>query len=415
MTLKNLTEAEAALAPYIPLTAQLTGKNISLERMWPLLGVLGNPQRELRVVHIAGTSGKTSTAYYMAALLSATGAKTGLGVSPHIDSITERVQINGVPLSEAEFCQALGEFLTIVRTANQQPSHFELLQAFTFWVFAKQGVEYAVIETGMGGLHDASNVAQRPDKLCIITDIGLDHTHILGNTIEQIAAQKAGIIHEGNTVIMYEQAPAVMAAIQERLVAVKGTLQLATRHTLQSQIAAYQQRNWGLAYEAFNYLAQRDGLPQLSAQALQATQVVYIPGRMDVIQIDDKTIVMDGAHNVQKMTAFVESFQQLYPGIRPAVLMGMKDGNDYEDVVACIAPLANRVVTTAFATTQDLPVVSVSPQKLAAAFRKQDIESEACDDQVEAVRHLLDGPETICVITGSFYMLGQLRPQLKAT
>lgn len=415
MTLKNLTEAEAALAPYIPLTAQLTGKNISLERMWPLLAVLGDPQRQLRVVHIAGTSGKTSTAYYTAALLAATGAKTGLGVSPHVDSITERIQINGAPLSEADFCQELGEFLTIVQATHQQPSHFELLQAFTFWVFARQGVEYAVIETGMGGLHDASNVAQRPDKLCIITDIGLDHTHILGNTIEQIAAQKAGIIHEGNTAIMYEQSSAVMRAVQNRLASVSASLQIATQHMLQPQLAAYQQRNWSLAYAAFNYLAQRDDLPQLSGQALQVTQEVYIPGRMDVVQLAGKTIIMDGAHNVQKMTTFANSFKQLYPGVKPAVLVGMKDSNDYQEVVACIAPLASRVVTTAFATTQDLPVVSVRPQKLAAAFIEQGAEAEVCDDQAIAIKRLLNGPETVCVITGSFYMLGQLRPQLKAT
>lgn len=415
MTLKNLTEAEAALAPYIPLTAQVTGKNITLERMWPLLEVLGNPQRKLRVVHIAGTSGKTSTAYYVAALLAATGAKTGLSVSPHIDSITERIQINGMPLSESEFCQELSEFLDIVQGANQWPSHFELLQAFAYWVFARQEVDYVVVETGMGGLHDASNVAQRPDKLCVITDIGLDHTHILGKTIEQIAAQKAGIIHKDNTVIMYEQSLAVMTAIHDRLAAVKGSLRIATQPTIASRLPAYQQRNWGLAYAAFNYLVQRDGLARLTSDALHTTQQVYIPGRMDVVKMDGKTIVMDGAHNVQKMTAFVESFKQLYPGVRPAVLMGVKEGNDYEDVVACIAPLTSRVVTTAFATTQDLPVVSVSPQKLADAFTRQGVEAEACDDQAEAVKRLLDGPETVCIMTGSFYMLGQLRPLLKAT
>src|SRR5258708_5430662 len=111
MTLHNFQEAEAALQPYVPLVAQLTGKHTTLERVWPLMELLGNPQDQLKIIHIAGTSGKTSTAYYMAALLAASHQQVGLTVSPHVDSLLERVQIYGPPLTEEAFCAALGEFL----------------------------------------------------------------------------------------------------------------------------------------------------------------------------------------------------------------------------------------------------------------------------------------------------------------
>ena len=182
--IRTIKDAEKALFPYIPLVAQLTGKDTTLERVKPLASLAGHPENQLKVIHIAGTSGKTSTAYYMAALLRAAGKNVGLTVSPHIDSITERVQINGRPLPDEQFCSELEQFLKIVKTAPQAPSFFELLYVFSLWVFARAKVDYAVVETGMGGLFDATNIVTRPDKICIITDIGLDHTHILGDTVE---------------------------------------------------------------------------------------------------------------------------------------------------------------------------------------------------------------------------------------
>ena len=174
MAIRTIEEAEAALLPYVPLVAQLTGKATTLERaIIPLMALAGNPQDRLKTVHIAGTSGKTSTSYYIAALLGAAGKTVGLTVSPHVDSITERIQINGQPLPDAEFCQELETFLDIVKQAPQPPSYFELLYAFALWVFGRRHVDYAVIETGMGGLYDATNVATRADKVCVITDIGL--------------------------------------------------------------------------------------------------------------------------------------------------------------------------------------------------------------------------------------------------
>ena len=411
MTIRNLQEAETALRPYIPVTG-LTRKDTTLDRIRPLMELLGNPQDRLKVIHIAGTSGKTSTAYYMAALLKEAGQQVGLTVSPHVDSITERVQINGRPMAEADFCEELGKFLDIVEKTGLRPSYFELLYAFVIWVLSGRKINYAVVETGLGGLHDATNVVNRPDKICVITDIGYDHKDLLGDTLSEIAAQKAGIIHDRNHVFMYQQDKAVMAAVKERADLHKATLHVVNELGEQqgNNLPVYQQRNWWLAYRVYEYLRERDNLPNLTTQALAKTQQISIPGRMEIRYVKDKTLVMDGAHNAQKMTTFIDSFQQLYPGTKPAVLVALKDDKDYLDVAPLLAPLAARLIVTAFDTTQDLPVKSMDPGKLAEAFQAAGAtDVEVIADSQAAFRALLTAPEKVCVITGSFYLLGQIR------
>ena len=415
MTIRNIQEANLALQPYIPLVAQLTGKDTTLARIQPLMKLLGNPQDALRVVHVAGTSGKTSTAYYLSALLSAGGKKNGLTVSPHIDSVAERVQINGKPLSEHEFCRELTEFLTIIQKAPEPPSYFELLYAFSVWVFARQDVDYAVIETGMGGLHDATNVASRPDKVCVITDIGLDHTHILGKTLKEIAAQKIGIVHENNQVFTYSQSQEVMAVFKDWTDRHHAVLHNTTQDAEAqasgldfSSVPNYQARNWLLAHWVYGYLVKRDNLPSLTSKVLLQTLNIKIPARMDIRRVKGKTIIMDGAHNLQKMSALVSSFKQLYPGVKPAIVIGMKNDKDYKDVTATLSTLAARVITTSFTSSQDLPVKSMDPELLAEAF-KGHVPTEAIADSAAATRALLDSPEPVGLITGSFYLLSEIR------
>lgn len=417
MKIGNLKEAEAALAVYIPLSPHLKRKDTTLRRVVPLMKLLDNPQDKLRIIHIAGTSGKTSTAYYTAALLAATGKKTGLAVSPHIDTITERIQINGNNISEAEFCSELGIFLDLVKDADPQPSYFELVYAFAIWVLQRQDVFYAVVETGVGGLHDATNIAARTDKVCVITDIGFDHTELLGKTLPAITSQKVGIVHDLNHVFMYKQADEIMAVVEQGTARHGATLH-ATAETAERQaynedlstMPDYQQRNWLLAHYVYEYLKERDRLPSLTSQALRQTQLVRVPGRMDIKQLEGKILIMDGAHNAQKVTAFIDSFRRMYPGVKPAILIGLKDGKDYEQLTPLLAPLAARVITTAFNTSQDLPVVSMDAGILAKSFKDRGVSHvESIPDSRAAFRALLAAPEKVCVITGSFYLIGQIR------
>jgi dihydrofolate synthase/folylpolyglutamate synthase len=412
MKIHNLRQANDALQAYVPLVAQLTGTNTTLDRILPLMEVLGNPQERLRVIHIAGTSGKTSTACYMAGLLHATGRKVGLTVSPHVDQVTERVQINGIPISDEMFCTELEAFLEIVETMLQPPSYFELLYAFSIWVFDRQEVAYAVIETGLGGLHDATNVVRNRDKFCIITDIGYDHMHILGNTLEEIALQKIGIVHSGNSVLTYQQSPSIMRVFQDWVDTHEAQLIVASPPVLKtSMMPQFQQRNWQLAHQAFSIIRDRDHLPSLTNQALADTRLIQVPGRMEIVDVGGKTVVMDGAHNAQKMEAFLDSFRVRFPGVRPTVLLSFRAGKEYTDVVPIIASISDNVIITAFGGMQDMPVTSMDVSELAVAFSGTHVQSvRTIIHHADAMAALLSEP-TVCVVTGSFYLLSQLRSE----
>lgn len=155
------------------------------------------------------------------------GAKVGLTVSPHIVSIAERVQINGLPLDEESFCRYMSEFLQKIEDSKfGTPSYFEVMMVFALWVFDKEAVDYVVVETGLGGLHDSSNICRREDKIFVITDIGIDHTHVLGSNIESIAWQKAGIVAPGNHVIMHSQSQVVTGVVAEEVRKQHATLEV---------------------------------------------------------------------------------------------------------------------------------------------------------------------------------------------
>lgn len=419
MKLQSMDEVEKALAPCYEIAQRTTGKGITVERVERLLAHIGNPEQGLKVVHVAGTSGKTSTTYYAAALLRAAGQKVGHTVSPHIDSLTERVQIDGKPLGERRFCELMGEFLDLAVGVPETPSWFELMIAFALWVFAREHIDYAVLETGMGGLHDATNVCNRPDKVCVITDIGLDHTQWLGDTTAQIAGQKAGIIHPGNAVFMYEQSPEVMQVVrfkvtqspdaevyqqnQETLVNIYGG-------TFPADMPLYQQRNWLLAYAAYRYLVNRDELSLVDAAALSATQQEIVPARMETILRDNVTVVMDGAHNEAKMKAFVESFRARYGKRRVPVLLALKADKLHGDIVPVLAEIAENVIITSFVASQDWPIKSVDPIALASILADAGMTNVTVEpDMGAAYEQLIAAADDLAVVTGSFYLISQLR------
>ncbi|MGH7193488.1 MAG: bifunctional folylpolyglutamate synthase/dihydrofolate synthase, partial [Candidatus Saccharimonadales bacterium] len=342
----------------------------------------------------------------------------GLTVSPHVDGVNERVQVDGSPLPAAGFGQELAGFLKVIEDTGLRPSYFVLLYALAMWVFAKRGVDYAVVETGMGGLHDATNVSGRPDKVCIITDIGFDHEEVLGRTLAAIAAQKIGIVHRHNHVFMYGQAPEVMRVVRRYVAGQDAELhqpdetseRQAVPDLMTDGMAAYQRRNWLLARAVYRYLQERDGLKDLDGHTLAKTRAVTVPARMEVRRIGGKTVVMDGAHNSQKLASCIDSFKRLYPGVRPDILLSIKDHKNYEDLAALLKPFAARVIITTFDTAQDSQAISMDPAKLAAALRDAGVKDVTLEpDQHQAYERLLGSPGKVCLITGSFYLLSQLR------
>lgn len=389
--MQTFAEVEHVLEPYRAIVQEITGKDITLKRMAPLMKALGNPQENLRVIHIAGTSGKTSTAYYIAALLHSTGKTVGLTVSPHISVLSERVQVNGVPLSESEFARQLSDFLTSIKDVTPMPSYFELLMAFAYWYFAKIKVDYMVVETGLGGLFDASNICQNNDKVCVLTDIGYDHMHILGSALPEIARQKAGIMYQGNMTLCFNQEEPIINTFEQYAHAVGAKLTVLDERTERANLPAiqqleqlprYQQRNWLLAHAVYQSVARRDQLPELDAPQQITTMQTYIPGRMEIMTINGKTIILDGAHNPQKMRAFVSSFELKYPRQRVPVLLGLKKNKDNEVVEAILKPIASQII-------------------------KSDIQNEQFIET--AFRTLLDETDVIAVVTGSFYLIAAVR------
>ncbi len=386
---------------------------------------LGNPEKQLRVVHLSGTSGKTSTAYYIAALLTAAGCKVGLTVSPYVDRLNERVQVSGVPLSEEQFAGYFAEFHKLIKDRTETPTWFEVMIAFAYWVFAKENVDYAVIETGLGGLEDSTNVAARADKLCVITDIGYDHMEQLGNTLGKIAYQKAGIIHENNTALMYNQDAEIMKVVRYWVSQQEGADLLTFEQDRLAQVYGgdfpaglpeYQKRNWLLAFAAYKWLAKRDALKSIAKADLRQSQAVQVPGRMDTRLIDEKTIIMDGAHNGQKMTAFWKSFSVQYTAALPTVLFALKQGKEAADIAPLLAKYAGNVIITTYTKSQDLPVLSQEPSEVARTLRSHGVSCRVVKDQNEAYDVFLKSTDKVGVITGSFFLISQLRmehPELR--
>ena len=410
MAITNFIEANKILAEFTPKKG-LTKESYTLDRMFDLMNFLGNPQNQLKIIHVAGTSGKTSTAYYLASLLGATGKKVGLTVSPHIAEINERVQINLIPLPEAEFCRELSVFLDLVEKSKIEPSYFELLVAFAFWEFERQKVDYAVIEVGLGGLLDGTNVIDRTDKLCVITDIGLDHMQRLGKTISAISEQKAGIIGKRNVVFTYFQSSVVNDVFKRVSKKQHAQLHEIDDHRLDQSLdflPKFQRRNLGLAIKVIEYMLRRDKLGALSKEQIFTAAKIKIPGRMEVFAIRDKTLILDGAHNAQKLRALVLSIREKFPTEPIAVLVSLS--SNAPGAIEEISRLTRFSFITTFSGGQDLPRHSIDTKSMEILFKMYGIDSKVIVDPKKALKKLLKRREKILLVTGSFFLLNELRP-----
>ncbi len=390
----------------------------SLDHMRELLEFLGNPEKRLRVIHLAGTSGKTSTAYYAAALLQEAGQEVGLTVSPHIGAINERVQIGLEPLPEAEFCARFSKFYDLIKDSRVVPNYFEFFMTFAIWEFAERGVDYAVIETGIGGLLDSSNVFEDPEKVCVITDIGFDHMRLLGSTLPEIAAHKAGIIHRGNTVFCNLQGPEVTETIRAQ-----AERKHADLHTLKSLgleedfdfLPLFQRRNFGLALEVANFVLERDGLLPLKKGKVLRAAYTSIPGRMETFKMGTKTVIVDIAHNSQKLHALLESIRDKYPGVPVAALVRIP-GRDHDPLYADAALKevvkgVNHIIFTSLSEEGDAPDQTFNPREMAEICRQAGFDSlDAIADPVEAFEALKRRAEPVLLVTGSTFLLNHIRP-----
>jgi len=411
--ISSFAEAKQILGGYVTAPSTYT-----LDTMRALMEHLDNPQNNLKIIHIAGTSGKTSTSYFAASLLHTAGYKVGLTTSPHIDEINERVQVDLVPLPENEYCELLGEFLDLVDASTLHPSYFELLVAFAYWVFDKKQVDYAVIEVGLGGLLDGTNVIDRTDKVCVITDIGLDHTNVLGSTIREIAAQKAGIITLQNFVFMQRQSDEVIQTITEAIDRNKATLNVIggnfpdTIDVLYATFPPFQKRNFTLAYAATSYVLGRDGHEPLTSAQLHQALEVYIPARMEVVEYRGKTLIMDGSHNEQKIGALVGGMKGRFGNDHVAMLVSFGTLKQLSVLASLrlLRTLGDNLIITKYLEGQDEKREALDPTIIAklandAGFTTISVEA----DPMKAFELLAQSEVPVHLVTGSFYLLNHYR------
>ncbi len=441
--MKTYAETINYLYSFIPQgPAKIHPGETGLLRTKLLLKNLGNPENKYKIIHIAGTSGKGSTATIISYLLSSQNKKTGLHLSPHIKDLTERYQINNKPVTHLLLIKYAQEIVSgIQKTAQGEfgaPSYFEILVSLGFYIFAHQKVDYAVVETGMGGWYDATNAPNAHDKVCVLTRIGLDHTHILGKTIAQIASQKAKIIHPGSLVISTAQVKSARKVIDKvakennlkvKYVAdnavksintsIQGTtfnLKITPTQILKnlhvSLVGYHQAENASLAIKTVYEIAKRDKLQLQEKNLRNALLNTRYAGRFEIKKVQGKTVILDGAHNPQKMRAFIKSLKALFPNSRFHVLIAFKRGKDYSAILKYLLPYTHKFIITSFFTDQNEPIhFSEDPRVIGQILEKLQFKNtQMITPPKLTLKTALKKKKkkTPLLITGSLYLIGSI-------
>lgn len=401
--------------------------NFDLRRMAELLSLLGNPHLKPRTVHIAGTKGKGSTAAMIASALSSAGYRTGLYTSPHLHTFRERMTVDGHTIEEETFADIVGRVRPAVEEVNRRHQYgelttFEILTAVAFSFFDESGVDYQVLETGLGGRLDATNVVL--PRVCVITSISRDHTEVLGDTLAQIAGEKAGIIKRGARVVSAPQHPEAAAVIEDACRRNETPLVVVGRDVKWSRITA-DSSGQSLEVEGTKG-SYRLAIPLLGAHQLEnaATAVAALealgvesrsiadglarvswPGRLEVLR-REPTLMVDGAHNADAARRLKEAIAQYFDRERLILVIGASSDKDVAGMIAELAPMANTVIATRSRHPR-----SMTMEPLIDELRRQGIEgvvSENVGDAVERALSIAGAKDLVCV-TGSLFVAAEAR------
>ena len=374
------------------------GSRPGLARITELLEKLNNPQNGLKFIHIAGTNGKGSNSAMLESILRAAGYKTGLFVSPYIKHFNERICVNGKPISNKDLAAATAAVRPFADSMQDAPTEFELITAIGLVHFLKERCDVVVLETGMGGRLDSTNVIKDP-LACVITGIAMDHTAFLGDTVEKIAAEKAGIIKLGCPVIWGGYDKGARAVIESKaremgssFTAAEDTPMTVREMTLSGTLVdygkregvklpllgTYQPQNLATVLSTVDAL-QASGLSISESAVREGLAAVRWRGRFEKL-CDTPLIFSDGAHNPEGIAAAAKGIRHYFAGKPVALLTGVMADKDYTDMVATLAPLTCRV----FTLTPNNPR-SLSAAEYAAVYRKAGIEASAHDTVEDAV------------------------------
>ena len=409
-------------------SANWMGSVPSLDRTRNLLSMMGNPEKKLKFVHIAGTNGKGSTAAMTASILTKAGYRTGLYTSPYIYRFHERMQIDGIQISDEDLVE-IAEFVKpLADSLEEHPREFELVCCIAFEYFLRQNCDIVVLEVGMGGEFDATNVIDCPE-VAVITNIGLDHTDFLGNTLEEIAATKAGIFKEGGHAVVYRGTEGV-EAVFERICSEKHiTLHKADFGSLvnKSRSLFGQTFDCGLRYnielpllgehQMFNASVVLSIMDALIEQGWNISEnhirdglkCTTWPGRFDIVN-RDPLFIIDGGHNPQCIEALVKNIQDYLVGKRIIALVGVLADKDYADMFRPVMELVEQFVCI----TPDSPR-KLDANDLATYLRGVGAKAEACGEMQNGVRRCLElaGNDGVVLCFGSLYSIGAVKDALE--
>ena len=405
------------------------GSKPGLERTIELLRLMGDPQKKLKFIHIAGTNGKGSTASMTASILQKAGYRVGLFTSPCIYKFNERIQVNGEHISDEDLAEVTSFVKPLAASMEDHPTEFELVSCIGFEYFLRKNCDIVVLEVGMGGALDSTNVIPVPE-VAVITNIGLDHTDYLGNTLAEITETKAGIFKEGGDAVLYPGEPEVEATAQricrERNVRLKkadfSALKLLS-HSLEGQIfdyghrkalelpllGAHQMHNAAVVLTIVDTLIQK-GWSITEENIREGLRVVAWPGRFEIMR-KDPLFIIDGGHNPQCFEALVKNIEDYLMGKKVIALTGVLADKDYVQMYQPVMPLVEEFVCITPPTPRKLEA-----KALAEHLRKAGAVATACDTIAQGVRLAVAkaGTDGVVLCFGSLYSIADIRNGLEA-
>lgn len=400
-----------------------------LERTQELLAKMGNPEKSLKFVHIAGTNGKGSTAAMTASILRKAGYRTGLYTSPYIYRFHERMQVDGVEIADEDLIAITEYVKPLADSMKESPTEFELVCCIAFEYFKRMNCDIVVLEVGMGGEFDATNVIEVPE-VAVITNIGLDHTEVLGDTVEAIAETKSGIFKENGHAVVYRSTPSV-EAVYERVCAERNV------KLRKADFDSLALKSHGLDGQVFDCGNRKDLLlPLLGVHQLHNAAVVLSvidtmienswkiseenvydgmrdvrwPGRFDIIQ-RNPLFIIDGGHNPQCIEALVKNIEDYLTGKNVIALTGVLADKDYADMYKPVMPLVKQFVCVTPPNPRRM-----AAEQLAEFLRQAGAKAEPAASVEDGVKRSLElaGEDGVVLCFGSLYTIGSIRDALPA-
>lgn len=388
---------------------RLFGAKLGLENTLKLATLVGNPQKKLHFIHVAGTNGKGSTCAILESIYRASRLRVGLFTSPHLVSFRERIQIGRELISEAEIVRLVEKFQKLLAEfpTDHHPTFFEVVTVMALDYFAKEKCDLVIWETGLGGRLDATNIVT--PLASVITNIALDHQQWLGDTLEKIAFEKVGIIKPGVPVATATDEPEALAVIKKTAAEKNAPLAIVTKEkALPPEFAdtlslhgEYQKRNAALALATVEILQKQ--IPVSSAQICTGLQTVQWPGRLQLIEKPDgRKFLVDGAHNVAGATVLREAITRGFGTQKKTLILGIFEDKDWRHICEMLAPLAERILTVPVSNQR-----TADPKKLADICQASNPSAKViiCNSLNEALE--LIPPGNFTIITGSLYLVGE--------